>query len=87
MCIEIETHVCNAIMRCLNGQYSELFTGVLKNVYVVSKYLHSGSDVFGCFLDASKAFDRVNHAVLFKLLMDRNLPCTVLHFFSRGTKT
>ncbi len=32
------------------------------------------------FLDASKAFDRVNHAVLFKLLMDRNLPCTVLRF-------
>ena len=48
---------------------------VLKNV--VSKYLHSDSDVFGCFLDASKAFDRVNHT---ELLMDRNVPCTVLRF-------
>ncbi len=41
---------------------------------VVSEY------VFGCFLDASKAFDRVNHTVLFKMLLDRNLPCTVLRF-------
>ncbi len=35
------------------------------------------------FWGASKAdliHHRVNHAVLFKLLMDRNLPCTVLRF-------
>ncbi len=34
----------------------------------------------GCFLDASKAFDRVNHTTLFKMLIDRNLPPTVLRF-------
>ncbi len=31
-------------------------------------------------MDASKAFDRVNHATLFKLLIERNLPPTVLRF-------
>ena len=43
----------------LVGFSTDLCTGVLKNV--VSEYLHGRSDVFGCFLDASKAFDRVNH--------------------------
>ena len=30
-------------------------------------YLDASSPVFVCFLDASKAFDRVNHAKLFKI--------------------
>ena len=40
-----------------------LCTGFIKNV--VSKFVHSSSSVFGCFLDASKAFDCVNHDILF----------------------
>lgn len=35
--------------------------------------LLNGSKVLGCFLDASKAFDKVNHTILFKLLMKRNV--------------
>ena len=33
-----------------------LSTGLIKNA--VSKFVHAGSQVYGCFLDASKAFDR-----------------------------
>ena len=32
------------------------------------------------FLDASKAFDRVNHKILFQLLLKRNLPVPILRF-------
>ncbi len=60
------------------GFSTDLCTGVLKNV--VSQYLQGGSNVYGCFLDASKAFDRVNHTTLFKLLIKRDLPPTVLRF-------
>ena len=34
--------------------------------------------MFECFLDASKAFDRVNHSLLFRLLLKRNLRSVVL---------
>ena len=41
------------------------------------KYINN---VFACFLDASKAFDRVNHSILFCLLLDRNLSPVIVRF-------
>ena len=55
-----------------------LCTGLIKNV--VSKFVLAGSQVYGCFLDASKALDRVNHAVLFSKLMERDFPLALNRF-------
>jgi hypothetical protein len=57
---------------------TSLCTGTLKNI--VSKYIHGGSPVFACFLDASKAFDLVNHDILFQRLVDRDLPGHLTRF-------
>ena len=40
----------------------------------VLKYRGLNSNVYSCFLDASKAFDRVNHYVLFEKLIKRGIP-------------
>ena len=56
-----------------------LCTGAVKNI--VSRYLHENSAVFACFLDASKAFDLVNHKILFERLFDRKLPAHLIRFF------
>ena len=45
------------------GLSTDLCTGLIKNV--IARYLVNGSQVFGCFLDASEVFDCVDHAVLF----------------------
>ena len=56
--------------------------GVQQNVYlansgtlhvkeVIRHYITNASDVFGCFLDATKAFDRLRHDRLFQLLIER----------------
>ena len=47
-------------------------TVVLKET--ISYYVHQNSSVFCTFLDASKAFDRVNYCKLFRRLMERGLP-------------
>ena len=54
----------------------DLCTGLIKNV--VSHYCYNDSSVYGCFLDASKAFDRVDHLLLFNKLLRRNLPPAVV---------
>jgi len=67
------------------GLSTSLCTGLIKNV--VSRYVHHGSSVYGCFLDASKAFDHVNHHSLFTKLSKRNLPPVLNRFLLSWYKT
>ena len=55
-----------------------LCTGTVKNV--ISRYMHERSPVFACFLDASKAFDLVNHEILFNRLLERDFPIPLTRF-------
>ena len=41
---------------------------------VTKYYTQENSPVFTCLLDASKAFDKINHYTLFRKLLDRKTP-------------
>ena len=44
----------------------------------ISYYTYNGSQTYALFLDASKAFDRLNYVKLFKKLLDRKMcPLTI----------
>ena len=47
----------------------------VKSVY---KYYTQHSPVYMCFLDASKAFDKINHFKLFRKLLDRKGPIVIV---------
>ena len=58
------------------GLSTDHCTGLVKDV--VARYTFNDSDVYGCFLDASKAFDRVMHNLLFEKLLKKNLSPVVV---------
>ena len=55
---------------------TDLAIYTLKNT--IDYYRNFNSPVYVCFLDASKAFDKVNHWSLFKKLLDRKVPQTIV---------
>jgi len=55
---------------------TNMYTMILKET--MAYYSSKNSSVFCSFLDATKAFDRVNYCVLFKLLIKHHLPVHVI---------
>ena len=53
---------------------------VLKDI--INYYNAHRSPVFCCFLDIKKAFDRVNHAILFKKMLARGFPVHVVQLIA-----
>ena len=60
------------------GHSTTLCSATIKNV--ITRYTQNGSPVLGCFLDASKAFDLVDHTILFNILLNRGLPLVIVRF-------
>ena len=48
----------------------------------IERYKRLGSCMYLCFIDASKAFDRVNHDVLFNTLVDRGVPGYIIRILA-----
>ena len=53
---------------------------------ITKHFLERGSDVFCCLIDASKAFDRLRHDKLFRLLINRNVPPAVTRLLMASYK-
>ena len=45
---------------------------------IIQYYVKKSSPVYTCFIDASKAFDRVNHDKLFQKLIDIKVPIYIV---------
>ena len=61
-----------------SGASTDSCTGLLKNT--IALHIRRKTKVYGCFLDASKAFDRVSHNTLFSILEKRDVPPILLRF-------
>jgi len=59
---------------------TDLFIYALKEMVI--KYRGQNSSVLMCFIDASKAFDRVNHGKLFIKLSQRGVPKTIVRILA-----
>ena len=53
---------------------------------VISYYNFNRSNVYTVFLDATKAFDRVNIGKLFRILIDKNIYMIVLRLLLKGNR-
>ena len=69
--------VTSELQYAFKKQHStNMCTLMLKDV--VSYHLYRNTNVYSCFIDASKAFDRVKYDKLFETLINRGVPYTVI---------
>ena len=55
---------------------------VLELKQYLTDYNNYNTNIFVAFLDASKAFDKLNHNILFHRLKDNNVTSYIIHFFN-----
>ena len=53
----------------------------------IQYYKSNNSPVYSCFLDASKAFDRVNHWTPFRKLLNRGVPVVLIRILLNWYRT
>ena len=59
--------------------YQQQSSTILANVLLKeTEYIAAKSSVFSCFIDLSKAFERVNHAMLIDKLKCKNVPIFIV---------
>ena len=53
-------------------------------VFALKQYLkdYNNTNIFVAFLDVSKAFDKLNHNIVFHRLKDNNVPYYIIHFLN-----
>jgi len=75
---------CSDNLRTSDNQFAykpnhgtDLAISLLKNATL--EYTRRNTQVYACFLDMSKAFDRVSHAILFRKLLERGVPKYIVH--------
>ena len=55
-------------------------------VFALKQYLmdynNINTNMFVAFLDSSKAFDKINHNILFQILKDNNIPLYIINFLN-----
>ena len=74
-------HTCDSQFGFKSGLSTTRATFALKET--VNYYTKQGSPVYACFLDASKAFDRVCYSKLLKILIGRGVPTNYLKLLMR----
>ena len=58
---------------------TEMAVYAFKNV--IDHYICNSSPVYVCYMDASKAFDKIDHASLFKKMSNRKIPKAIVNLF------
>ena len=68
-----------------SGFSTTLCTGIMKSV--INHYLNKGSKVYACLIDASKAFNTVDHGILFPKLLERRMPKPIVRLLLQWYKS
>ena len=71
--------ICSAQFGYRSGASTVLATALLKET--IGGSIAGGSSVYSCFLDMSKAFERVNHDLLLSKLANKGLPTHFVRIF------
>lgn len=64
-----------------SGHGTEMPVHIFK--HVVEEYNNRKTPIFACFMDMSKAFDRVSHQKLFEILLERNVPIYIIELLRK----
>ena len=85
--LQLDEYLYMHYLSTIHGSFAYIYIAVFSLKQVIDFYRSNSSTLYVCYLDLSKAFDRIDHLKLLEKLKSRNMPLVIVRLLQYWHKS